>query len=174
MKTKRKRRTRLEILTEKIAEKQAAMRKLRVELDELVRERRKRLRWQYAHPADINFFRKMDRVAKYVAGRLGLTIPTVHPMKYSGGYTGRCWSYGRIEMLVRYRTRPGTTAPWQETRMGEKYLVDVLAHEIAHLKYDGHGQDFKRYLEDILGVVWEAWEQYGSLCKQGLMPKAAA
>jgi hypothetical protein len=175
MKTRKKRRTRLEILTEKLEKKRLEYRKIVAEMNEIKRERSKYLKWQYAHPADIPVFKKMDRVAKYVAERLGLTVPTIYPMKNCGpyGYTGMCWSYGRIEMVVRHRTRSSVTAPWEPERLTERSMVDTLAHEIAHLKCSGHGPDFKRYLEDIRGAVWEAWEQYRSLCRQGLMPKAA-
>lgn len=168
---KKKRRTKFEMLTAKLDEVRKKIRELQVEERAILKERRPYLKWIHAHPADVPVFEKMERVGNFVAKKEGLGRIYIKPKDrpYPGRSTGRCWSNGTIEMVVRYKWRKNGTWEWDDKRQSDDWFLETLAHELAHLKHMNHRPEFKRYAEELQASVWEAWENFRGLARQGLL-----
>jgi hypothetical protein len=168
---KKKRRTKFEMLTVKLDEIRKQIRELQSREREILRERRPYLKWLYAHPSDIKVYEKLNRVANFVAKKENLGRVYVKPKKhpYPGRPAGHCWSDGTIKMLVRLKWRRNGSWEWAEKRDSDASTIDLLAHELGHLKHMNHRPEFKQYVADIRGAVWEAWENFRTLARQGLL-----
>lgn len=87
---------------------------------------------------DQKLWRFVDEVLVHYAGRFNLQLNAVSPMprRKRKLYDGSCSKRGRIRITLRRRGE--LLKPWE--------LVDVMAHELAHLPFQNHKTDwFKLY-----------------------------
>lgn len=99
------------------------------------------------HPDDAAFLAEITDVAFEVARRLALPLREVEHKRrpHPGGTLGRCYSReGRVALVLRWRER----GSWWQEPCHPMTVWGTLAHELAHLKEDGHDGAFR---------VWSGW-----------------
>lgn len=82
----------------------------------------------------------------------GLKVNSLEEYPYNRVFAGRNWNAGEVVELVLRRTN-GTFFP-------TSWLLSVLCHELAHIRYMNHGPGFHKYNRELK-------EKVGRLRAQG-------
>lgn len=119
------------------------------------------------HPDDKPILAVLRGAARAAAKEFELYLHSVeHKWNCNPGKsTGICYvGPGRIAVVIRFWNFPSncvryrhdgpavkTPQPgWWKHRLPTEYVVDTLAHEIAHLRYVHHGYAHRGFTEDVL------------------------
>jgi hypothetical protein len=101
------------------------------------------------HPDDILIFTEVSAAMRRVAKKYNLPLKsaTGFPMPKSGlaDRMGDCNSNGDIRIVLRC-TENGQ---WCDAPLSPTEIYDTAAHELAHLKYMNHGEEFLTFCEEL-------------------------
>ena len=101
------------------------------------------------HPDDVLAFKEVVEAMRRVAAKYELPLKTVTglPMPKSGmaDRLGDCSPSGNIRLVLRC-TENGQ---WCDEPMSPKEVWDTAAHELAHLRFMNHGQEFQDFNEEL-------------------------
>lgn len=98
---------------------------------------------------DLPLLHHLGNIA-FIVGKIHNVTPKVfHHSKRckSGSYLGLCYG-GEKRISVRIRTKE-ENGKWYKRRQRLSEILDVLAHELAHLKYYNHEPSFWKYARKL-------------------------
>jgi len=111
------------------------------------------------HPADIRLFKTVKDAMRYVAKEYHLPLKSVSPMPRPelGNNFGHCDPTGDIQIVLRSMTN----GKWDDEPFHEDEVWDTAAHELAHLRYSGHGDDFCDFRIELKQAMENRRLEYG-------------
>lgn len=112
------------------------------------------------HIDDLLFFQQVERSMRRVAKDYELRLREVRPIANAKDTPiyGDCSPHeGVCRIAFRVREADGT---WAEFPLPPKEVWDTAAHELAHLRYSGHGESFKTFHAELLVAIQNTQETH--------------
>jgi|TARA_R110000823_G_C15918631_1_gene498457 predicted metal-dependent hydrolase len=98
---------------------------------------------------DVKFFKQLILTARQVATKEFLPLRNVKSWKVRcNSYYGRCNQYGDIKINITFDRHYSS-------------ILNTLAHELAHLKFMHHYQDFWNYQKKLILIVHDTFNKVG-------------
>lgn len=95
---------------------------------------------------DLPLWLLVNGLLREYAGKFGLTLRDIRPIKrkHHGKYVASCSQRGRIRIDLRNRFGK---------RFDAYHLIDTIAHELAHLRYQNHSASWFELHMQILDLM---------------------
>lgn len=62
-----------------------------------------------------------------------------------------------ISIVFRFRALQMDGGKWWKKRLSLRMILETIAHELAHLRHDNHGTEFKEFERELIPKVREAY-----------------
>lgn len=108
------------------------------------------------HEDDRETFDRCKVIACETAELFKLDLKVFEPKRrpHPGCTEGLCYyEEHRISVVFRFRLK----AKWFSTPLALKEILDTVGHELAHLRYPGHGKEFKDLANRIISYIMETY-----------------
>lgn len=105
------------------------------------------------HPDDILLFQEVSKVARQVARHYELPLRSIEgfpmPKKDMADWMGDCSHTGVIRIVLRCTV----DGEWCDAPLSPPEVWDTVAHELAHLRYMDHGEEFWKFQVELKQAV---------------------
>lgn len=111
---------------------------------------------EFLHPDDVDYFARLVPQAFAAAARHELDLAAIEPKRRPQTGYGNCYvSEKRIVIAVRDKRTKDFGGSWATQRYRHAFVLETVGHELAHLRYSNHGEDFKALEGRVVATLIE-------------------
>lgn len=109
---------------------------------------------KYLHEDDVEYFLSLIPIAMQAAKENGLELLEMEPKKRPQTGYGLCYAEQKlISVAVRDKATQAFGGQWAKGRYRHEFVLETIAHEIAHLQHQNHSKEFKLLESQVLETV---------------------